>query len=292
MNSLFNACLICGSLLLKKLVGYEKDHLVTCKSCGFVFSQWVPTLEELRHEYESTYTRSDDVSVITLSRFPELLNLFGQYKVNNTIIDVGAGNGHFIKAAKDAGWIAYGTEFEERAVRICEAKGIIMQAGKLDSRNYKPDFFDVITSFEVIEHINNPLEELTNFNRILRPGGLVYITTPNFNSLSRRIIGGKWSVFNYPEHLSYYTPRTLNQLFTSKGFKCVKMETTGINYDRFVKSLGFKSGLANTCSTESLREMTEGKGIGRIIKRVINSLLTITGSGDKIKAVYVKVKTV
>ncbi len=60
-----------------------------------------------------------------------------------------------------------------------------MQEGKLNPKNYTDEEFDVITSFEVLEHINNPVEEIKIFHKLLRLGGLVYLTTPNFNSISR-----------------------------------------------------------------------------------------------------------
>ena len=291
MVQMFSKCLICDSGSLVDLVGYEKDYLVRCKNCSFVFSKAVATYEDLQTEYLSTYTRSDDISPITLSRYPGLLDHFEKYRANNNIIDVGAGNGHFIKAAKDRGWNVFGTEFDERAVKICEDKGIIMHSGKLDVNNYKPGFFDVITSFEVIEHINNPQEEIASFNKILRVGGVTYITTPNVNSISRYFLKGKWTVFNYPEHLSYYSPGTLNRVFTQSGFKNVSLNTTGINYDRFVKSLQVKSRIVNSYNTETIRENSERKMLWKFAKKFINLLLNLTRKGDKIKAEFVKIKS-
>ena len=94
-------------------------------------------------------------------------------------------------------------------MEICSKKGIYMKKGVLNPKDYNSQEFDVITSFEVIEHINNPREELQNFYKILRKGGMVYCTTPNFNSLLRYRLKEKYNVICYPEHLSYYTPKTL-----------------------------------------------------------------------------------
>jgi 2-polyprenyl-3-methyl-5-hydroxy-6-metoxy-1,4-benzoquinol methylase len=136
---------------------------------------------------------------------------------------VGCGIGYFLEEAKKRGWEVYGTEFTDEAIEICEAKGINMQKGVLSPEDFDPNSFDVITSFEVLEHINNPQEEITNFHKILRKGGLVYLTTPNFNSLLRYRLKSAYNVITYPEHLSYYTKRTIHRLFKNKGFKNYKL---------------------------------------------------------------------
>ncbi len=92
----------------------------------------------------------------------------------------------------------------------------------MNAENYDLESFDVITSFEVIEHINNPSEELNTFNRLLRKKGLVYVTTPNFNSLLRYRFKAAYDVICYPEHLSYYTKSTIKNYFKNQDFKELK----------------------------------------------------------------------
>ncbi len=75
----------------------------------------------------------------------------------------------------------------DKAVSICKGKGINIYHGQLNKNNYKEGFFDIVTSFEVLEHLNNPQEEIKKFNNILRKGGMLYLTTPNFNSFSRAL---------------------------------------------------------------------------------------------------------
>jgi 2-polyprenyl-3-methyl-5-hydroxy-6-metoxy-1,4-benzoquinol methylase len=77
-----------------------------------------------------------------------------------------------------------------------------MHQGALDPVNYGPEFFDVITSIEMTEHINTPVEDVSRMATILRRHGLLYITIPNFNSLSRRLLKSRWNIIEYPEHHS------------------------------------------------------------------------------------------
>lgn len=286
----FKTCLLCGSDRLCAMQGYEKDHLCKCRSCGFVFAQRIPSQKELLDEY-AQYARNDSISEITLKRYDELLQKFEKYRRNNAIIDVGAGDGQLISRAKQRRWNAYATEFDDRSVELCRQKGVSVHQGKLDAGNYEDDFFDVICSVEVIEHINNPLEEVRNFHKILRKGGLVYVTTPNLNSVSHKLLKNRWNIFHYPEHLCYYTPRTLEKLFKEAGFKKVWIETTGFSPGRFYQSVGSKQAQGsgpNNQNDEALRSKTETKFFWKLLKRTINGVLTLTKTGDNLKAAFVK----
>lgn len=282
-------CIHCQSVKLKLLKGYEAAHLCQCRKCGFIFSQKIPTVDELEEHY-SKYGRNDYLSPITIKRYEELLDQFEKYRKLGKILDVGCGIGYFLEVAKKRGWEVYGTEYTDQAVSICRDKGISMEQGILDPSNYDLDSFDVITSFEVIEHINNPLEELANFYSLVRPGGLVYITTPNFNSLLRYKLKSAYNVITYPEHLSYYTPKSLSNVFKRSGFKRVKLQSTGISLTRLKTSKGktTEAFISKSSSDEILRNNIESKWYLQLIKRSLNKLLTFTGKGDSLKGWFVK----
>jgi 2-polyprenyl-3-methyl-5-hydroxy-6-metoxy-1,4-benzoquinol methylase len=281
----FNACLHCGSSDIRPLRRYEKDYLVKCYTCKFVFCQRKPSNVELVDHYK-LYPRANSISEITLKRYDELLNGFEKYRKTNNLIDVGCGDGFFLMAAKKRNWNVYGTEFSQEALDLCSEKGIQMTRSPLNSDNYQPHFFDVITSFEVIEHINNPLEELRMFHKILRPGGIVYVTTPNFNSVSRDIVGPKWNIIEYPEHLSYYTSRTLIKLFDTAGFNLCDISTTGISLSRIKSSTGSNLVNGGSFSDEAFRKKTEEKFIFRLLKATVNYFLNLFRKGDAIKASF------
>ncbi|TNF49264.1 MAG: class I SAM-dependent methyltransferase [Bacteroidetes bacterium] len=282
-------CLICSSTSLHLLKDYEKAHLCKCGNCGFVFAQKIPTTEELEEHYKG-YGRNDYLSPITIKRYHELLDQMESFRKTNKLLDVGCGIGYFLEVAKERGWEVYGTEYTDEAVSICTDKGINMHKGQLDPKNYDAESFDVITSFEVIEHINNPLEELGNFNMLLRKGGLVYVTTPNFNSLLRYRLKAAYNVIVYPEHLSYYTPKTLKKVFTVSGFSCRKIETTGISLTRLKTSQGKsdQAYISASSDDEQLRNSMETKWYLKLAKKVINGTLTLIGKGDSLKGWFMK----
>lgn len=284
-----NNCLLCSSLELNTLEDYKKAHLCKCKSCDFVFSQQIPTNQELIDHYEG-YGRKDYLSPLTIKRYNQLLDEFEKYRKTGKIIDVGCGIGYFLEEAKKRGWEVYGTEFTDEAVSICFKKGIHLNQGKLDPNNYSEGMFDIITSFEVLEHINNPIEELKNFNHIIRKGGLVYLTTPNFNSLLRYRLKSAYNVICYPEHLSYYTPRTLKNAFKLCGFNIQKVKTTGISLTRLKTSIGKSDQaiISKTSDDEKIRNKFETKWYLSLAKLIINGVLTFIGKGDSLKGYFIK----
>jgi 2-polyprenyl-3-methyl-5-hydroxy-6-metoxy-1,4-benzoquinol methylase len=282
-------CLVCHSDELTTLSDYKKAHLVKCDCCGFVFSQGIPTMKELEDHY-GQYGRNDFLSPITIKRYNELLDSFEPFRKTGKILDVGCGIGYFLEVAKQRNWDVYGTEFTNEAVVICESKGINVKKGVLDVSNYENESFDIITSFEVIEHINNPREELTNFNKLLRKGGVVYITTPNFNSLLRYRLKSDYNVIVYPEHLSYYSPKTLTNVFNLSGFKKMKVQTTGISLTRLKTSKGTSDQdyISENSDDEKLRNKFEKNKLLHSVKYILNVVLSIFGVGDSLKGYYVK----
>ena len=282
-------CLICSSPKLRSLPNFQKAHLCRCENCGFVFAQRIPTEQELI-EYYDGYGRNDYLSPVTIKRYHELLDKMEPYRKTNKLLDVGCGIGYFLEVAKERGWEVYGTEYTDRAMEICTSKGILMQQGKLDSVYYEAGMFDVITSFEVLEHINNPQEEIGHFHTLLRKGGLVYLTTPNFNSLLRHRLKERYDVITYPEHLSYYTPKTLKRLFASKGFSTKRIQTTGISFTRLKTSKGETSQafISPTSDDEQLRNKIEENPYLQLAKKMVNGTLTLFGIGDSLKGWFVK----
>lgn len=282
-------CIVCQSSEINDLIGYERAYLCKCKTCGFVFSKRIPSTNELEIYYKN-YGLNNYLSPITIKRYNQILDQLEPYRKTNKLMDVGCGIGFFLVEAKKRGWEVYGTEISEESAKICREKGIQIKEEVLNSENYEPESFDVITSFEVIEHINNPIDDLKHFYKILRKSGVVYITTPNFNSLLRYKLKGNYNIITYPEHLSYYTPQTLNKAFSLTGFKKQKIETTGISLTRFKTSKGQSNQkmISEKSDDERIRKQMDSNWYLKLIKNIINSSLTNIAKGDSIKGWFIK----
>lgn len=285
-------CLVCGGADLAPLRGYYERHgLVRCRSCGFVFMERIPTAAELDEHYAVyAYGGEAELGPETRTSYGKMLDEFEIYRKTNRILDVGCGRGWFLNEAKARGWEVYGTEFSAKAVELCEANGIRMQQGVLDPSAFELKDFDVITSIEVIEHINNPHEELSKISSLMRKGGLFYCTTPNFNSVMRYYLKADYNVIEYPEHLSYYTKATLTRAVEQHGLKLKEFRSTGISLARLRASqtTGAEQQKPKVNADDALRQQIAKKWYLALAKRTVNAALTATNTGLTLKGYYVK----
>jgi 2-polyprenyl-3-methyl-5-hydroxy-6-metoxy-1,4-benzoquinol methylase len=290
-------CLICNSKKIKHLNGYKEKGLIKCEDCSFVFMENIPTNEELSNHYEkySQFSYHDDyyLSPLTVKSYNLLLDEFEIYRKTNKILDIGCGVGFFLNEAQKRGWEVYGTEYSETAIKRCRVNGIEMKEGELDYNQFDVELeFDVITSFEVIEHLNQPNKEVYNVHKLLRKGGLFYCTTPNFNSIMRYYLKDKYNIIDYPEHLSYYTKKTLSNLLNNNGFKTLKFLSTGISISRIIQAKDSsntnESLVYGKSSDEAIRKQIESKFYLQIAKKIVNNVLTITNSGLTLKGYFIK----
>ena len=290
-KSFHDSCLVCESKNIQNFHGYESHDLLQCKKCGFVFMRKIPTTTELEDYYSIyAYEREKELSNATRVSIENLLNKFEKLRRTNKILDVGCGEGWILECAKARGWEVYGTEFSPRAVEICRKKGIKMYVGVLNADDVEEKDFDVIVSSETLEHINNPREEINNFYQLLRRGGLLYITTPNFNSYLRKLFKARYDIIKYPEHLSYYTKKTLDKLLTESGFRKIKLLTTGISLSHYQQSKGGEALLTagGKHDDERLRDRIVHSPLLGFLKGLVNQILTYLGIGMTLKAFYIR----
>lgn len=272
------------------MVRYANNHLTRCKACGFVFCNIAPSAKTLEDYYENNYNRTNYFSPITRARYNHLLDQFEVYRNTNRILDIGCGHGFFLEVAKERGWEVFGTELSEAAIADCESKGIQMHKGKINNDSFDSDSFDIVVSIEMIEHINYPVDYVTQIQRILRKGGFCYITTPNFNSLLRYYLKEKYDVIEYPNHLCYYAKKTLGNLFSSSGLQPLSIKTTGFSLTRFRTSKGGSNQeyVSETSDDEMMRYKIEQNGILKFFVKVINGILNTFKVGDSLKASFIK----
>lgn len=287
---LHKTCFVCQSSELRPLPGYyEKHSLVKCRSCKLVFAHKIPSTNELNEHYKNySYEGDATLSEMTRAAYLKLLDEFEKFRKTNRILDAGCGRGWFLEEAKKRGWEVYGTEFSDKAIGVCSAKGINMKHGALSPDMFAENFFDVITSFEVIEHINSPLADLKAIHSFLRKDGLLYCTTPNFNSVMRYYLKEKYNVIEYPEHLTYYTKRTLKHTIEKFPFKRIKFLSTGISITRIKQSLGQNQPTSAQSSDDNVREAISKKWYLDLAKRILNTIFTWTNTGLTLKAYYIK----
>jgi len=149
------------------------------------------------------------------------------YKRIGALLDVGCGFGTFLEAAKSVGWKACGLEVASAPVSIAARYHDVFH-GYLSDAPYEPNSFDVVRLNNVIEHVPSPRALLQNIRRVIRPGGLLYISTPNVDSCSVALQGARWKYVGGQGHIYLMGLKTLRRLLETEGFEVVRLSTRGI----------------------------------------------------------------
>jgi len=289
---LLNKCRICGSERHKTILIKDNYLFCKCSGCGLVFLNSAFSDIEIKEMYSYYSNCLQDFNSINAIRYEELLRKFENIRSNNNILDVGCGIGHFLNVASLNGWNAYGTEISEQASCIARQKNKNIYCDELRNVKFQNGYFDVITMFEVLEHAEDPSALLEECQRVLRAGGILYITTPNYQSLDRFLTGKRWKIYN-PEHLSYFGIKSLCFLLNKTGFKIRSLETKNIAICDIIKILlGNKrnSGAIrdNPFNEGQIREISEKNKLVKFLKRYVNYIIKKLKCGQTIYVIAEK----
>ncbi len=280
-------CPACGSSLHSH-VGYKFDcSMLQCSSCGTIFlgtqtCQYAVT-ELYNNYYDGARFLSPEAAAVSLERLVRSIEPFRQ---TNCWLDIGYGEGALLSIAKRHGWKCHGTELSPQALRYGEEQGWVVTKAEYDPR-FQQAGFDVVTMIEFLEHAPAPDQFLQTAARWLRPGGLLYITTPNAESLNRRLLGLQWSVFSPPEHVTIWTARGLRHALTKAGFQTRCIRTDGLNPTEIIASYrrrnqGAPAVHRNTAAF-ALNSAFSSSRLRRAIKAGINRCLSTVRIGDTLK---------
>jgi 2-polyprenyl-3-methyl-5-hydroxy-6-metoxy-1,4-benzoquinol methylase len=143
------------------------------------------------------------------------------------MLEVGCGDGRAMIRMKALGWQVEGQEPDLHAARVAAEKtGLPVHSGQLECLALPAKTYDAIVMIHVIEHVQDPIGLLRECNRLLRPGGVLVVVTPNVKSLGHRQFGEYWRDIDAPRHLQVFSPTTLSQVAVAAGFKGNSVTTT------------------------------------------------------------------
>ncbi len=142
------------------------------------------------------------------------------------LLDVGCGRGDLTTWFADRGWQVAGVEPDADAAAQAAARGTEMHQGTLDDAPWQPGEFDAVVFNHSLEHVHDPLLALRQARALLRPGGLLIVSVPNFDSWQRRLFGARWFHLDLPRHLQHFGRVSLTALARSAGLEVVRVRTT------------------------------------------------------------------
>lgn len=253
-----------------------------CKSCGFVYlSSWEQSLEQSDRLYDYYGRLSEgDLkrrhSPENHARQQKLLQRLAVYTRGRKLLDVGCGDGQLLQTATDEGWEAVGIDLSEGAVRLCDRRGLSAFHTDFFDSSLDARRFDVVVMSELIEHVPCPQRFLRRAEELLEDDGVLYLTTPNFGSLARRMLAENWSVI-HPEHIGYFERPTLRKMVSEETrFREIRIEANNIAPSTFLAWLPRRSTGAAGTTVEAHRETR--RGLDQQLRRAFHQSLVLGAS--------------
>jgi 2-polyprenyl-3-methyl-5-hydroxy-6-metoxy-1,4-benzoquinol methylase len=203
--------------------------IAQCQDCGLCYTCPRPSENAIGRFYPESYA-PHRMPVKTHKRYGRRAwRLWGKSRTDpldnrsihglGRLLDFGCGNGSFLQRMKERGWIVTGVDASVAVVqRLRAERGLRAVAGSLPHPELGEGTFDVITMRQSLEHVHQPLEVLRAAHRLLAPGGLLIVSTPNIDSLPFKWFGRFWWGLDLPRHLTHFTPDTLQLMLARAGF--------------------------------------------------------------------------
>jgi len=218
------------------LFSFDEWNIVVCQHCGFNYVNPRIT-EEVNQQYykfeldgDQSFIRNHfiDAAAYHIPYWQRMVRVVQKYKQSGNLLDIGCGNGAFLKVARSAGFHVFGQDISDYFVEYNQNENqIFVYNGELDQLNLAEETFDVITCFDVIEHHRNPKALLSEVKRLLKPGGIVIITTHDIGNVFAKFYGSKWRMIYPIGHLTYFSKKTIKRMLSRYDYKIIRL--TGAN---------------------------------------------------------------
>jgi 2-polyprenyl-3-methyl-5-hydroxy-6-metoxy-1,4-benzoquinol methylase len=239
-------CRICGFEQFK--ARYEKNgfKLENCLHCGLLQVRNLPNGVQLESYYEQeffdeAYGRLQHNPSRQLYEYKKFNYRWDEIQKrtegNGRILDIGCSFGFFLDAARRRGWDACGLEISNFAAHYARTHfGLTVVNKPLEDAEFESESFDVVTLWNVIEHLDDPAGAVRHIYRILKPGGLVVLTTGDIESPLAKLQGRHWRMFMPPIHLSHFSSSTIRYLLESAGLTLLE-KTQALPYESLLTKL-------------------------------------------------------
>jgi 2-polyprenyl-3-methyl-5-hydroxy-6-metoxy-1,4-benzoquinol methylase len=257
-------CIVCGSsqfepfLVCKDYtVSQENFNIVSCKSCGFKFTNPRPENSVIGDYYKAEeYVSHSNTTKGVVNKLyhsvrnytlKQKLKLISSYVSRGTMLDYGCGTGMFLNVCKNDGWETYGMEPDDNARKMSIEKGLDVFSDKDKVSNRIADKkFNAITLWHVLEHVTDMEATLSFFKSKLNDDGVLIIAVPNHVSYDAQYYKEFWAAYDVPRHLHHFDINSMTSLVEKAGFKF--QESKPMKFDSFYVSMlseKYKTGSVN-----------------------------------------------
>jgi len=301
------SCPLCGMIGPKlwvqapdRLHGRTEDYtLMRCAACSLVWLDRSPKPEEMHLHYTEAYHKlisaaGENPAKRWRTRKADL----AQHKQSGALLDLGCSSGSFLESMRSESWKLYGIEMSPDCARAAEARcGAQVFVGNILDAPFRFETFDVITCFDVLEHLFEPRRVMEKVANWLKPGGIFFVQVPNIDSAEARVFGSYWHGLELPRHLFHYSPASLKFLAHSAGLLDVSLEThrnaavgTSLRYvwDDVFRAASVRRTPVAYRGKASLPWRAGRKLVRLTVLRLLLAMAPAVGGGEAIHAIFRK----
>ncbi len=274
-------------------------RLVRCSACSLVWLTHPPRPEEMHEHYTRDYHRLISAAGdFSPHRWQARRAALIQHKQAGSLLDLGCSSGSFLEFVKCEHWRLYGIEMSAECAKIAQEKtGADVFVGDIIQAPFPPESFDVITCFDVLEHLYEPKKVLAKVVEWLKPGGIFFVQVPNVDSAEARVFRSYWCGLELPRHLFHYSSASLRHLMKSAGLREISLVTrrnaavgVSIRYllDDLFRNLGISLTPQAYLPPPHLPWRVARKLVRLTLLRFLLAMAPLAGGGEAIHAVFGK----
>ena len=211
--------------------GKEWGRHVKCKHCHLIYMNPMEQVSKTNEYYfKAKNNHAPTIRESYLRTAKSQVSLIQKYTSGTNLLDIGCAQGFFLFSASKVGYTTKGIEISRDAAEYARGEfGLDVEAKPFEELRFAENHFDVVTLWQVLEHVPYPLMILKEVHRILKPGGLLVVSTPNIEGIPAKILSKRWWDIKRL-HINQFTTRTLTDILQNTGFR----NTSSASYRGFV----------------------------------------------------------
>lgn len=228
-------CFLCGCEERHECFREDPYRVVRCRACGLVYVTPRRDPDRLAEIYQTAYWHSPEAKTFGYTDYRKDAELYRRtyrrrYKLierhfakPGRVLDVGCAAGFFLSVMKEKGWSTQGVEVSDYIAQFGRTQyGLDVFSGKLEDAGLEPESFDLITFWDVVEHLPDPVPVLEQARKLLKPDGRLILETQNVRSLFARVLGRRWQHYKHHEHLYHFDRATVDALVSKASLRIVE----------------------------------------------------------------------
>ena len=211
--------------------GKEWGRHVECRNCHLIYMNPMEKVSKTNEYYsKAKNNHAPTIRESYLRTAKSQVRLIQEYASGTNLLDIGCAQGFFLFSASQAGYTTKGIEISQDAAEYARREfGLDIEAKPFEELRFAENHFDVVTLWQVLEHVPYPLMILQEVHRILKPGGLLAVSTPDIEGIPAKILGKRWWDIKRL-HVNQFTTKTLTDILQNAGFK----NTSSVSYRGYV----------------------------------------------------------